>query len=117
MMRRTRSNQRPSSRAVAAKTRRRAALTPVALTEPLEGRTLLSSGGGILGGLPGSVLPYVFGGPLAGLGTHGANHASTKGTAGPVAAPARRPRPAAARATVSSPPPVAPAQTEADRPT
>src|SRR5256885_17030218 len=115
MMRRTRSKHRPSGRAAVAKTR-----MGVALTETLEGRWLLSAGGESIGGLPGSVLAYVYVGPLAAFRAHAAESGAAKGTLGTRASPrpTRAPAAAPARAgSASAPPSVAPAQTEADRPT
>src|SRR5829696_3632096 len=91
----TRSNKRPSSRAVAAKIR-----TAHALTETLEGRWMLSGGASGFAGVPASVLPYLHVGPLTGLSTHGNPNGATRAATGsPAAAPKRPARTPAARPT------------------
>src|SRR2546421_6721201 len=103
MMPRHRSKKRPLSRAVAA--------TAVAITETLEGRCLLSGGGP--GGLPLSLLPYLYMGPVFRFSQPAPRVAPAKPTG---LASVSRSQAAAPRLSTASIPPVVAAQTEADRP-
>src|SRR5216117_2516218 len=111
MMRRHRSNQRPSSRAVA-----RPAAGAIAVPEVLEGRHLLSGGAP----LPLSALPYLYIGPVFQFSRETHPHVAQTAAAvgkGKASHSVQVAMAAAGPAQLSvSVPPVVAAQTEADRP-